>query len=632
MTTKPKPWIRWLVMASLVVAAFVLGVSLRGGSSPGGTAPMATEAADTIWTCSMHPQIQLPQPGACPICGMDLIPLTAGADESSSGPASLTLGETARQLAQIRTSRVRRESVRNQVRMVGKLEADETRVRKIAAWVPGRIDRLYVDFTGVPIRAGAKLFDLYSPELFSAQEALLQSVRAAKELERSTLESTEGSSVRMIEAARERLRLWGLTPEQVEAIEGSGRPSDHVTIVAPTSGVVLEKHAVEGAYVQTGSPVYSIADLSVLWLKLNAYESDLAWIKESQSVEFETEAFPGESFEGTVSFVDPMVDERTRTVKVRVNVPNPGGKLRPGMFVRATLLATVGTADGGTPLVIPDTAPLVTGKRAVVYVAHPTEPGRFDGREVTLGARAGDVYVVRDGLAEGEWVVTNGAFKIDSALQIRAKSSMMNPGGGGPAPGHDHGGAALPASEQATRSPEPISGVPESFRLQVEALLGQYYAVSDALSHDDLATAKTAAAKLSAVLEGTDPSSLPADAQSYWAADSRALRQTARLVADASQITAARDAFYDLSMGMIRTARRFGTTGATPVRVFHCPMAMGGAGADWLQSKEGTENPYYGSQMFRCGSQTEVLGQVSAKPDGQEGHDGGHSGAQGSHQ
>jgi Cu(I)/Ag(I) efflux system membrane fusion protein len=622
--------LRTILLAAALLVAFGLGFALRGGGGGGGAGDpgemAAEESAATIWTCSMHPQIQLPEPGQCPICGMDLIPLESEAEDSGNAPV-LNLTERAAALAEIRTAPVRRQRVTREVRTVGKLEADETRVREITARVAGRIDTLHVDYTGEHVDKGERLFDVYSPELYSAQEELLQALRARAELEKSDLASTRLSAERTLEAVRERLRLWGLTPDQIAAIEERGRATDHIAIVAPMAGTVMHKAAVEGTYVQTGTHIYSIADLANLWLKLDAYESDLAWIRVGQTVRFETDSYPGETFEGTVSFVDPMLTERTRTVKVRVGVPNPDGRLLPGMFVRAVLRAEI-RGNGEPPLVIPASAPLLTGTRAVVYVADPGKEGRFLGREITLGPRAGEFYVVRSGLEEGERVVTNGAFKIDSALQILAKPSMMSPEGGGPAPGHDHGAHGAEPSAGSGDSMEeeeatgPFAAVPAGFRSGVDALLGHYYAVGKALSHDDAKAAREAAGRLADSVGKVDSSGLPADAADAWERIAAALSGRAKSLAAASDIAAARDEFFHVSRRMIETVRRFGATGEVPAMVFHCPMARENAGADWLQPAGGTENPYYGSMMFKCGSARDTL--VAGSDDAAA--DAGHAG------
>jgi Cu(I)/Ag(I) efflux system membrane fusion protein len=460
----------------LVVAAFIVGYIVRG---PGTEVKEKAKHAyihgeQTWWTCSMHPQIRQPKAGKCPICFMDLIPVsTTGVD---IGERQISLSQEAIKLMEIETSAVERKFVTAEIRMVGKIDYDETRVKYITAWVPGRIDRLYVDYTGVTVNKGDHMVYLYSPELLSAQAELLQAAKAAENIRPGASELINRAILATLEAAREKLRLLGLTQEQIAEIEKTAEPVDHLTIYAPIGGVVIHKNATEGMYVQTGTKIYTIADLSQLWVKLDAYESDMMWVRYGQEVEFLTEAYPGQVFKGTISFIDPVLNTKTRTVKLRVNVENPEAKLKPEMFVRAVVRAKI--AHGGkvmdktmagkwicpmhpdvvktevgicdicgmdlvtteslgyvkvdtpkeAPLVIPASAPLITGARAVVYVQLPeTEKPTYEGREVILGPRAGDYYIVESGLAEGEVVVTNGNFKIDSALQIQAKPSMMNP-------------------------------------------------------------------------------------------------------------------------------------------------------------------------------------------------------------
>jgi Cu(I)/Ag(I) efflux system membrane fusion protein len=237
-----------------------------------------------------------------------------------------------------------------------------------------------------------------------------------------------------VDAVREKLRLWGLTKKQIANIEKREKPSDHMTIYSPISGVVIDKNVHEGMYLKTGDRIYTIADLSQVWVKLDAYESDLSWIRNGQEVEFEIEAYPGEILKGKIGFIDPFLDTKTRTVKVRVNVPNSEGKLKPEMFVRAVLYPVVAdAAEGESLLLIPASAPLITGKRTVVYIKVPGNKGTYQGREIVLGPRTGDYYLVRQGLTEGELVVVNGNFKIDSAIQILAKPNMMSPEESGPA-------------------------------------------------------------------------------------------------------------------------------------------------------------------------------------------------------
>ena len=586
-------WMKPVLIVVAILAAFLVG---RGWQRESGSALQGAgeQAAAEKWTCSMHPQIQLPEFGACPICGMDLIALET--DGTGATHNSITLSESARKIAEIQTTPVERHDVQTTLRVVGKLEADETRVREISARVAGRIDRLYIDYTGVPVSAGQPLFDLYSPELYSAQEELLQAVRTSEQLAKSGIESTRRSADKTTAAARERLRLWGLTAAQVAEIERRGTPSDHVTFVAPTSGIVLHKDAVEGSYVQTGSHVYAIADLSLLWLKLDVYEADLAKIRVGQSVDFDTDTYPGEIFDGTVAFIDPVLDERSRSVKVRVNVENPDSRLKPGMFARATIRGSAGLEDQA-PIVVPVTAPLLTGKRALVYVQDTHDPGRFHAREVSLGIRAGEFYVVHSGLDVGERVVTNGTFKLDSALQILAGESMMTMHGGG-----GNHGTQTDDEAQKTETPKPTA-----FSGQVDRLLIPYFALSDGLSHDDYGAAQRSARTMLEHTAGTDPSSLTKETFATWDKTKIPLSQALSSIIAAKSLDLARVHYYEVSKLMIGMVRAYGTTGEFAVYIYHCPMARDDEGADWLQSFSGTENPYFGASMFKCGSQTEVL-------------------------
>jgi Cu(I)/Ag(I) efflux system membrane fusion protein len=405
---------------------------------------------------------------------MDLIPVS---DESSGGQdeREISFSEEAVKLMELQTSTVERKFVKAEIRLDGKVAYDETRVEYITAWVDGRIDELYVDFTGTEVNKGEHMAYLYSPKLLSAQEEVLQALKSSRSSSEGSSEFLKRSTKATLEAAREKLRLLGLKPEQIKQIEETGEPTDHLTIYAPSGGTVVDKGVKEGMYVNTGTRIYTIADLSKVWVMLDVYESDLSWIRYGQDVKFTVEAYPGKTFTGKVSFIDPLLESDTRTINVRVNVENPEKKLKPGMFVRALVQPEVAAAgkvmapdmagkwicpmhpgvvkeakgncdicgmdlvavesmgytipdDTSPPLVIPESAVLITGKRAVVYVEVPDKnKPTFEGREIVLGPKAGDYYIVKEGLEEGDSVVTSGNFKIDSALQIQAKPSMMSP-------------------------------------------------------------------------------------------------------------------------------------------------------------------------------------------------------------
>jgi Cu(I)/Ag(I) efflux system membrane fusion protein len=639
------PTLRWLARSAGAVAvvvvillALIAGVWLGRTSVTPAAAPTSDDAhadagelaAPSMYTCSMHPQIRLPDADAkCPICFMALIPVDAG--DGDEGERALVMTPAAVALASIRTEPVTRMFPMARVRMVGKIDFDETRLAAIAAYFPGRLERLYVDYTGVTVRRGDHMAEVYSPELLAAQEELRQARAAVASMQDSS-ETVRTITDATLQAARGKLRLWGLTDEQISAIETSETPLPTVTLYAPISGVVIDKQAVEGRYVQTGEEIYRLADLDRLWMRLEAYESDLPLLRYGQEVTFTTDALPGETFDGVVAFISPVVDPMRRTVAVRVNVDNTQRLLKPGMFVRATVDAEVGergvvvdeslaglwmcpmhpeeTGDGpgacavcgmdlvpaeelgyvvdpgaiGAPLTIPATAPLITGRRAVVYVRDPdAERPTFLGREVTLGPRAGDRYIVRGGLAEGEQVVVEGAFRIDSAMQIRAQPSMMSP----PAPA-DPEPEAAPAPAREAASP--------AFLAAIAPVYEAYFAVQEALADDDLEAFRTAATSLHDAVRIVD-----GDAPASWAAVRDGFLTSAEHVGHFASLDEARVPFEAWSTAALDLEARFGHAGEATHYEAYCPMAFDFEGASWLQRAEEIDNPYFGDLMLRCG-------------------------------
>ncbi|EDY82918.1 efflux transporter, RND family, MFP subunit, putative [Verrucomicrobiia bacterium DG1235] len=625
-----------VTLATSVGAALIIGLGIgrfvlapdagheghNHAADGSGSADQSATAEPSTWTCSMHPQIQQPEPGDCPICGMDLIPLEkdSGADD---GPRVMSMSKSSQALAEIQTTAVQRGFPSTEVRLVGKLAYDETKEKSLTARFPARIDELFVNYTGIAVKRGEHLAKVYSPELLTAQRELLTSFR-----------SDPSSSITA--AAREKLRLWDLLPDQIDAILESGQAKDHFILRAPIGGVVVSKKVNEGDYVKTGESLFRIVDLDELWLYLDAYESDLAWLRYGQDVAFTVEAFPGESFHGQIAFIEPEVDSKTRTVQVRVNVPNNGQRLKPGMFAKGLVEAQL--AEGGkvyapefagkwispmhpeivkdgpgdcdicgmdlvpaeelgyvrdeedeAPLYVPASAVMRTGKRAVVYIEKPdTERPTYEGREIVLGPRAGDQFLVAAGLDEGERVVTKGAFKIDSSLQIQAKPSMMNPQGGGPAPGHNHGGS--PAQGGEDHSGHQMSAL-EVEPEQASQLIGDYLDMQAALAGDDLEAAKAAA---KAMMKTTGHSGeLPKLLHDMLAVESLdALRNPH---------------FALLSSAMIAAAKSDPSVFEQSLTVMNCPMALNNMGADWLQSGEPLQNPYFGAMMLKCGDVKETI-------------------------
>ncbi len=601
----------WILL--LAVGAFYLGLTMRTNhpappdhvhaavSDPakGNDPAHIPEKQVQMWTCSMHPQIRSPKPGKCPICGMDLIPVTAVSDSEDLGPREITLSARARKLAEIETSAVirGRGQVTTEIRLPGKVAFDETRLGYITAWVGGRIDKMFVNFTGVAVKKGEPMVELYSPELVTTQEELFQAKKAVADLAGSSIASMKTTARETVEAVREKLRLLGLTRPQIAAIEASGQPLEHITINAPMSGVVIRRDATEGMYVQTGTHLYDMVDLSTVWVMLDAYESDLAHIRTGQTVTFETDTYPGRTFRGRVTFIDPVINPQTRTAQVRLAVTNTSGRLKPEMLVRAVVRA--GIEGPRSPLLIPDTAPLITGRRAVVYVAVPEHEGTYQGREVVLGPKVGDHYVVDSGLREGEMVVTHGNFKIDSALQIMAKPSMMEPGGGAPPPAHEHGKQAAAPASPPSATPPSLQGLGDVF--------SAYLRVQQGLADDQLDIARTNARHLRQALDQVKTVDFDAGQKSFWKKEVTSIGDAARDLSAAADLDTARTAFICLSDTLIKVAKRYGPGTRGPLYEFHCPMANDNQGADWLQARPGVHNPYFGAAMPTCGEQTAVL-------------------------
>ncbi len=592
----------WPKPAILILIAFLLGYFLSGGPQDNGQADQhAHSEENTMWTCSMHPQIQQPKPGKCPICAMDLIPVTTGTGEQDTHLPSLQLSPAAIARAEIQTVPVTRRRVKADIRVFGKIGYDKTRIRVIAARFPGRIDKMYIDYPGQTVQKGDALVDIYSPELITAQQELL------------LVNGQENNSLVDAGSVRQKLLFWGFENHQIDKIQESAKIYDNLTVHAPITGVVIDLKSLEGEYIRTGTLLYKIADLSAVWANFDVYEPDIGFIREGQSISIKLEAYPGQNFGGRIEFINPVMDEKTRVISVRASVPNPGGRLKPGMFLTADIESAL--TGKRPPLVIPVSAPLLTGRRAVVYVADAQEKGRYVGKTVRLGARLGGFYQVIDGLDEGEKVVTNGSFKIDSELQLRGKPSMMNPAGGAETAHHQspamHGvpEADRPASHDTQdHSPAPVHhNVAKEFKQQLKPVYNGYFRIQQALSQDDLAASQAPAGDLVRALQKPDMSLLDGPAHDQWMSLQKSAIQASRGISTAKDIETARSEFEKLSIAMIELAETIGTSGSQLVVRYHCPMAFNDKGADWLQNKKGVENPYYGSQMFRCGSEVKVL-------------------------
>ncbi len=460
------------VLAIVVLIALALITAQFFSSSPSDMAA-ASAPGTNVWTCSMHTQVRLPNPGKCPICSMPLVPAAIpkkSAETNTGGESMLELSEHARAMASVETVAVERRKLSREIRAVGKVQYNESALSTISARVDGYIERLFVDYTGVEVKAGDHLVEIYSPDLVVAQGELLM----------HTAQSNVMESVKM------KLRRWEVTDAQINEVIRTRKPLERITLSAPIDGTVTEKMVVQKSAVKAGDVLYKLANLDSVWVYLDIYEYELSSVRYGQTAEIATEAYPGETFTGRVWFINAVLTDESRTVKVLVNIANKDKRLKPGMFVSATIRAgllangqfaptgvegkwtclmhpqILETKDGPCPVckmaltqipaaapaanpedelivAVPATAILDSGVRKIAYVER--TPGKYVPVAVKIGSRAGDFYPVLDGLKEGDRVVVRGNFLLDSQFQISGLPSLFYEHGQAPAAGHQHGAA-----------------------------------------------------------------------------------------------------------------------------------------------------------------------------------------------
>ena len=546
--------------------------------------------SESIWTCSMHPQIRKSEPGDCPICGMDLIPLESTDDELD--PMAVSMSPTAMQLAQVQTMVVDKGKTDKSIRLNGKVQADERLLSTQSSHIPGRIEKLSVNFTGEFVSAGQVLAYVYSPELVTAQEELFEAKK---------IKETQPA---LFNAAKEKLKNWKLTDKQIDQIVASNKTIEQFPILANVSGYVTKKMVNLGDYIRQGEALYEIADLSKVWVLFDVYESDMTWVNKGDAVIYTVQSIPGKTFKGKISYIDPVIDPKTRVAKARLEATNKGLMLKPEMFTTGTIEAKTNT--NYTSLTVPKTAVMWTGKRSVVYVMQMSAQGvSFIMREVVLGPELGESYVIEDGLQPGEEIAVNGTFSIDAAAQLAGKPSMMNPDGGVAMTGHNHGGntntnmEAMPVSSKKTT-------ISDDAKKSLHPLFDNYFKLKNALASDDFEDAKASGVAMNNSLGKVDMNLLKADAHSLWMQQSTALKSSLQHIEHIRDIKAIRRKFISISNSMIAIAESFDPL-STTVYVQHCPMADSNKGADWLSQVKEIRNPYFGQAMIDCGEIKRII-------------------------
>jgi len=645
-TPSPHSGFKWLVRtgvqaATVVVVAglifFLLGVAQRtkwltaDGFSAGSSETIAgaDSGEDKRYICPMMCTPPSTEPGRCPVCAMELVEATGG---GGGDGISVTIEASARRLIGIQTAISKMGEVNRTIRTIGSIDFDESRLSTISAYIDGRLEKMYANYAGVKVNEGDDLALIYSPQLYTAQTEFITSMNSDGKIGRFQIAGGDLNKM-----ARENLAELGMTQSQIDLLAKSGKPMSRIRIKSPQSGTVIEKSAVDGDYVKTGDKLYRVADLSSVWLMLDLFPDDASAVRFGQQVEAEIQSVPGEVFTGRVAFIDPTVNAKTRTVRVRVEIMNFDGKLRPGDYATARVTVPAIPMDevydpaladkyispmhpqvirdepGTCPLcdmelvptsqlgfsseplpmqqvvTVPRDAVLLAGENSVIYVE--TEPGRFEIRRVTVGPMNRKEAVIVEGLSAGETVATGGNFLIDSQMQLAGNPSLMDPT---KAPSYSPGPLELPQSN-------PVMLATDAGK-QFDRTYDAYFEIQCAMAADQ--TPPPVA--LNTLIEGFRDlemsASVPDEAQRKFATARRAASRM-----DGSLETA-REAYRSVSHAMLRAAMvARGPKTAVKLTHYYCPMVLGGGG-DWMQPGGDLANPYWGSEMLTCGEVVREMG------------------------
>ncbi|OEK05709.1 efflux RND transporter periplasmic adaptor subunit [Roseivirga misakiensis] len=539
-----------------------------------------TEDENGLWTCSMHPQVRQSEAGSCPFCGMDLIPAS---NEESGDPTILKMSNAAMQLANIQTAVIGSSKTASAIRLNGKIKVDDRLVNLQTTHFKGRVEALYKGFEGDVVEKGEKVASIYSPELVTAQEELI----AAKKL--------ADSNPVLLDAARKKLHHWKLSMDQIMEIEKSSEPLRNFDLLSDYSGVVTKKIVNNGTHLHEGGGLMEVTDLSSLWAVFEVYERDLNTVSVGQKVRFTTSR-SNEEYVGTISFISPNVDPKSRIVEVRADVSNRNQKLKPDMFIEATIFA--GIDDG---LQVPKSAVLWTGKRSIVYVKIPDESG-FQLREVTLGESNGDTYLIEDGLEKGEEVVVNGAFTLDAESQLKGNNSMMNP------LSSKTGSEGEGFKEVELPEFKDLSGnIGEQFKEELSALSSEYITLKDAMVLGNGSEIRKAGVLVENAIQQMVFNNESNTVQEYWEPLQDIMNKSLDFITTTNDRDAQRLEFINLSKALINAVKSFGTSFESPLYIQYCPMANNDKGATWISKEEKIINPYFGDVMLNCGNVEEVI-------------------------
>ncbi|WP_292900985.1 efflux RND transporter periplasmic adaptor subunit [Nonlabens sp.] len=533
----------------------------------------SSETAEQMWTCSMHPQIMTSAPGDCPICGMELIPVQSSAEGLAANEIKMT--KNAMALANIQTIKVGSSVASDDEGMMslsGKIAANEENNAVQSSYFDGRLEQLNISYEGQQVSRGQLLATIYAPQLVAAQQELI------------TASSLKESQPGLYQAVKTKLKNWKLSESQINTVESSGKVKENFPVYATVSGTVVQVMAAEGDYLKQGQPILKLNNLNSVWAEFDAYESQLASLKVGQQLKVTTNAYANKEFDASVSFIDPVLNNATRTISLRATLQNTEDIFKPGMFVTGKLKGEINKNEES--LRVPASAVMWTGERSVVYIkTNPNEPV-FEMREVTIGSRSGENYTITSGLQKGDEIVTNGTFTVDAAAQLQGKNSMMNQG--------KQEVSEMPLSEMKMK-------FSASFQKDFKKVLQSYLQMKNAFVKSDSEQVSAFAKATSKYLKTIPRGSLGQMEQSHINKSIEMLDA----IAKNEDLENQRDHFVVLNENMVVIAMNI--DGATPIYVQKCPMANNNKGAVWLSTEKDIKNPYYGDAMLTCGSVIEKI-------------------------
>ncbi|WP_111710040.1 efflux RND transporter periplasmic adaptor subunit [Lutibacter citreus] len=587
---------KYIIYIGILVIGLLLGKIFFGGSSHTEVEHKHNAQTETneMWTCSMHPQIMQTEPGACPICGMDLIPVKSNNEGLLAD--QFQLSENALALANIQTSIVGKTLTNEGTGFIlsGKITENENETATMPAHFDGRIEKLYVNSLGEHVKKGQAIAQIYSPELIAAQQELI------------TTYKLRTSQPQLYNAVKNKFKNWMIHDAQLNTIEQTGKVKTQFTIYSHVSGVVTEILINEGSHIMDGKPIFKVSNLKTVWANFDVFENQISQFKKGQDIIVTTNAYPNKEFKGKVDFIDPILDTKTRTVKLRVELNNKEDLFKPGMFVEGKVKG-VSSLNNEHVLTIPSSSVLWTGKRSVVYLkANPKQPV-FEMREIELGNQIGSNYQVLEGLNNGDEIVTNGTFTIDAEAQLQGKKSMMNKEGGKTTTGHE---GHLKMMVNASENEKPIIKnerlkVPREFQNQLKKVFESYIKLKDGLVDENSIKIIEGSNNLLVNLTQVNMKLLNNNAHNYWMTLEKEIIASTTSISKTSDIKMQRSYFKYLSENLTIAVNLFGVN----EKIYNqfCPMADKNKGAYWLSKEKEIFNPYFGDAMLKCGEVKQII-------------------------